>query len=142
MQHAVVPEYDVSNQVGSVHFYIAPSLIPGAGRGCFARHSFDTGEFLAEYLGLRLPVTSDSTYAFTLKNVAENTVLDAKHVVHNNPMRFVNGANHHRPEQLGLVNTSAREVRNGRVHYYATRNIAAGEELIVDYGRGYWLTRA
>lgn len=135
-----IPKYNPHDTKGNVHFFIRKSTIPKAGEGCFARHSFKQGEFLAEYLGVYLKSISDPMYVFTLKAEGPYCNLDAKLVTINNPMRYVNGANHHVPEQLNLVNVRSSE-ENGRIFYYATRNIRAGEELIIDYGARYWTNK-
>lgn len=137
-----IPPYDPTDQKGNVHYYIAPSLFPGAGEGCFARHSFEEGEFLAEYLGVYHRECPDPMYVFTLKKTpGVYRHLDAKVVRINNPMRYVNGANHYKKSQLQRVNVKSAE-EHGRIFYYAIRHIRAGEELVIDYGANYWSNKS
>jgi len=40
----------------------------------------------------------------------------------------------------GLRNNSRYEIRKGEAYIIASRNIKAGEEIFVSYGRAYWNT--
>ncbi len=137
----LIPKYNTKDIKGNVHFFIDSSSIPKAGEGCFARHHFKENELLSEYLGTYHKKVNDTMYVFTLKVDAPYRHLDAKNVTINNPMRYVNGANHFIPGQLARVNVKAKEVE-GRIFYYATRDIEAGEELIIDYGARYWTDKS
>lgn len=74
--------------------YIRESMIPGAGRGCFAGKAFKKGDFIGEYTGelltedqaaRREKETREHTYLFT---ISSDRVLDAR--FHGNATRFIN----------------------------------------------------
>ena len=64
--------------------------------------------------------------------------VDAKPIVENNPLRYVNSPVG--KEENRLINTGHKQkgsARDGCVHYYTKRKIKKGEELFVDYGEVY-----
>ena len=108
-------------------FAIKKSL-PGVGKGLFAVESIKKGERVLEYTGEKIPTKeaneSDSRYLF---EVDKNWTVDGP--VPANLAGYVN----HSCEP----NTEAT-IEDGRIFYYATRNIRSGEELTVDYGEEYF----
>jgi len=70
--------------------------------------------------------------------VNSNFVINAK----NTPKsiaRYANDANG--PSKIkGIENNCVFAVVHGRIFIKATKNIAAGSEILVDYGAGYWET--
>eukprot|EP00438_Fugacium_kawagutii_P008251 Skav226270 [mRNA] locus=scaffold2708:297473:298230:- [translate_table: standard] len=61
--------------------------------------------------------------------------VDSKDFATENPARYVNGAK--QQEQCELVNVKMCEL--GRVMYFrTTKDVAAGTELITNYGGSYW----
>jgi SET domain-containing protein len=101
---------------------------PIQGRGCFTTLPIRKGKYILEYTGRRLRVkeannlyySRPSTYLFALSD--GHTVIDGI-----GPGSLINHSC--RP------NCRACE-EDGRVFYYALRNIAAGEELTIDYNLG------
>ena len=43
-------------------------------------------------------------------------------------------------EKFGVRNNCCYEIRKGTPYIVASRNLKAGEEIFVSYGRGYWRT--
>jgi len=68
--------------------------------------------------------------------------VDAKPLVddRSNPLRYVNGVHPNAAQQADQPTKSNIEVffADDRVFYHTTHSIAAGEELLVNYGEGYW----
>jgi SET domain-containing protein len=100
------------------------------------------GEWLGEYLGEVLPAAAreaqTSAYAFTLRGYAADRVpelvVDAQ--THGNWTRFVNSSCRPNvaatPEQIGKVRIVA---------FRAETDIAAGEQVLINYGRDYFAER-
>lgn len=119
---------------------IKTSTIHGAGKGLFTRISIAKGSRIVEYKGevrtwdeARLDATNG--YIYFLK---PNYVIDAR----NFPKSLGRYAN----DAKGLVRTkdtdnNARFEPDGlRVFLVAARDIQAGEEILVPYGKSYWNT--
>lgn len=104
---------------------------PIAGQGAFALKSIRTGTRIIEYLGERISQEeADRRYDDTifdqphvlLFSVDDKTVIDA--AVDGNEARYINHS----------CEPNCRSVtRRGRVHIYAIKDIAPGEELTYDY---------
>jgi len=119
---------------------IKTSTIPGAGKGLFTNVFIAKGTRIVEYKGTVTAwdvVKDDPTNAY-IYFVKPNHVIDARD--HPKMMaRYVNDAK-------GLVRTKSRtnnaQFQNDglRVYIIATKNIAAGEEILVEYGKKYWDT--
>jgi uncharacterized protein len=103
-----------------------------AGRGAFATRAIAPGEWIIEYAGERIteaefqrrdparrPGEAHHTVFF---EVSPDVVIDAN--VGGNDARFINHS----------CDPNCRtRIEDGRVHIYANRHIAAGEELSFDY---------
>jgi SET domain-containing protein len=101
---------------------------PGLGRGLFTLTMREAGELIAEYTGNRIP----TPYADTLKTrylfaLDENWALDGSSK--SNIARYINHS---------CVPNCEAEIHDGRIFILATRGIAAGEELTIDYGGEYF----
>lgn len=120
--------------------YIAKSRIPGAGDGLFAKRNFQKGEIICDYAGQvvkgKLPENWEEESAFIISN-PENTVHIRGDVNGHDPVTFGAYAN----DGLGEVNANAEIVFNDqeKAMLRATRNIQTNEEIILNYGRNYWL---
>eukprot|EP00416_Gambierdiscus_australes_P021471 CAMPEP_0171072858 /NCGR_PEP_ID=MMETSP0766_2-20121228/11140_1 /TAXON_ID=439317 /ORGANISM="Gambierdiscus australes, Strain CAWD 149" /LENGTH=211 /DNA_ID=CAMNT_0011529493 /DNA_START=36 /DNA_END=671 /DNA_ORIENTATION=- len=122
---------------------IRRSRIHGAGLGLFAAQRLPKGYWLPErYKGRYLTEAQcarirDSAYVFKLSrgNLRECAAIDAKKQLADNPLRYVNGAR--TPGQCQRVNLKAKQ-RGRNIYYYTTRQVHAGEELLLDYGPEYW----
>lgn len=101
---------------------------PGLGLGLFALVSIKKGDFLLEYTGRRIP----TSYADTLKTrylfeIDQEWTVDGSDT--SNTARYINHSC--RPN-------SECELENGRVFFYAIRDIQDGEEITIDYGDEYF----
>lgn len=117
---------------------IKPSIIPGSGQGLFTKVDIPKGSRIAEYTG-RITTWKEvknnwsNVYLYTVK---PNHVIDAsgsKKVL----ARYVNDANG-LTRIKGLTNNSEFFNDGLRVFIVATKNIAAGEEILSAYGKEYW----
>ena len=112
---------------------VRPSLLAGAGDGLFTRAAWPAGSTLGEYAGSRLTFlqylrSRDWTYMYWLDR---NEFVDPRH----HPRVQARYANHHfEPDRRN----GEFVVRDRRVYLRALRDLAAGEEIYVDYGELYW----
>ena len=108
------------------------------GMGAFARVSAAAGTFVCEYVGELLTeaevqeryADEEPLYLFTVNPDQEPKYIDAvdsTHVSH-----FFNHA-----QDPNTKHVKDKEAR--RINFYLTRDVAAGEELTIDYGVGYWI---
>lgn len=101
---------------------------PGMGRGLFTTKAIKKGDFVIEYTGERIPAkVADTLGTRYLFEIDDDWTIDGSSK--DNLARYVN----HSCDP----NCEAEE-RDGRIYYYAIRNIAAGEELTIDYGQEYF----
>ena len=101
---------------------------PGVGEGIFAVRTIFAGDFILEYTGKRVPTGSaeekGSRYLFL---VDDDWTIDGP--VPDNLAGYINHA--------CMPNCEA-VLDNGRIFYYAVRDIFSGEELTIDYGPEYF----
>ena len=128
---------------------IQPSTIPEAGKGLFAIRRFERGALIAPYKGEVYKNRRELEQA-TGTNTAEARDLTAEYVIGTENDKFINAyatnssparyANHKEGHDRGhLANAKFWEDgSNHEVWLRATRPIAAGSEIFVDYGRDYW----
>ncbi len=105
---------------------VKPSRIDG--RGAFAAEPVPARRKIGEIRGEAISVREARRRAkgmarIMIVEVSETRAIDASHS--QDPLRFVNPSC--RP-------TAALRIRQGRVEFYAMREIATGEEITVDYG--------
>jgi SET domain-containing protein len=120
---------------------IKRSKLPFAGKGLFTRKRIRKGERIVEYKG---KITTwkeardqdeDNRYIFYVKR---NHVIDAK-PYRSAKARYANDARG-LTRIKGLTN-NAQYVEDGlKVYIEAKKDIPAGAEIFVDYGREYWDT--
>lgn len=134
------PVVDPAELPDSPDVEIAPSRIPGAGLGAFARRAFAEGEVVAVYSGVRLSTlealrTPDWRYLVGLGRNRDGARvwLDARPV----PTMLARYVNHsfderHRNLRAEVLPDAEQWVLR------AARPIEAGEELYCDYGRLHW----
>lgn len=120
------------------YLVVQPSTIPGAGLGLFTTEFIKKGSVVIEYKGRITTwkeVKDDSTNAYIYK-ITNNHVIDARRTM-KALARYANDA-------CGLVrikgiNNNCVYFNDGkRAFIEATRNIEAGSELLVAYGKDYW----
>ena len=111
---------------------IKKSNIPGAGLGVFAKKDITATEDLGFYRGEWLTIdefnTPDRSFIYTL-GLPNGIFIDAE----KNGYNWVSRVNATRGTHM---KTNIYWDTNGRV--FAKRNIKAGDELYVAYGKGYW----
>ena len=122
-------------------FILKQSTLSGAGSGLFTLNYIAKGTCLLEYKGT---ITSwknvnhnDGKNAYVFY-VNRNHVVDAQ----DHPLelaRYINDANGLQKIK-GVTNNTYYVIKKKRVFVYALKNIKAGSEIFVDYGKGYWDT--
>ncbi len=122
---------------------IKPSQLPGAGMGLFAEKDFKKGDTIVKYEGEKITwkecikrnnkQESVGCYYLFINN---RKCIDAQHTLWALG-RYANDATGFN-RIPGLRNNSRYEVEKGEAYIIASRNIKAGEEIFVSYGRGYW----
>jgi len=124
----------------SKHLVVKKSQLAGAGKGLFTRVPIKKGTRIVEYKGEiltwkeveRMPDWRNGyVFYFNLKYVID-AWKTKKSVAH-----FANDAKGIIRVE-GLRNNSDYETEGKRCFIVATRNIPAGSEIFVDYGREYW----
>jgi SET domain-containing protein len=117
---------------------VKKSSLPNAGNGLFVKIDFKKGEMITEYKGRRrtwaqVENDADNGYIF---HIDDDNVIDAQKNV-NTFGRYANdAAGLHRVS--GLRNNAEYIEESNRVFIRATRNIKAGNEVFVSYGKRYW----
>lgn len=118
---------------------IKTSTLPGAGKGLFTTTAIPKGTRIVEYKG---KVTTwakadhedgDNAYIFFLNN---RHVIDAA----KRPSALARYANDARGlgRVRGISNNAEYHGDGKKVYITATKNIAAGAEILVQYGKDYW----
>jgi len=117
------------------------STIPGAGKGLFTKKFIPKGTRIVEYKG-RITSWKDADhddgnnlYLFYIKR---NHVIDAR-PYKKALARYCNDANGF-SKVPGLKNNSTYVSDGLKAYVEATRDIPAGAEILVDYGKKYWQT--
>lgn len=117
---------------------VKTSTLPNAGYGLFTKISFKKGDLVTEYKGRRrtwAQVEDDVDNGY-IYHIDDDNVIDAK----NNKNSFGRYAN----DAMGLqrvsgINNNAEYCEeDNRVFIRAKKNIPAGAEILVSYGRLYW----
>lgn len=117
------------------------STIAGAGRGLFAKTFIPKGSVITEYKG-KITTWEEADHAdgtnLYIYYVSKNHVIDAK----GNTEAFAHFANDAKgaTKMKGVVNNAEYRVSGKRVFVVAIKNIAAGEEIFISYGKQYWDT--
>ncbi len=120
---------------------VKKSTLPGAGKGLFTLNDIKKGQIVCEYEGER--ISWDQAIERNDKNkggyvyfINKNNCIDAYHYK-DTFGRYANDA-----AGVGRIsgfrNNSTYDVVKNKVYIRATRNITAGSEIFVSYGRGYW----
>jgi len=118
---------------------IKKSVLPGAGKGLFTKKPIRRGTRIIEYKG---KVTTwkeadhkdgDNRYIYFVKR---NHVIDAG-ASKKTKARFANDAKG--LKKIRGITNNAKYVEDGlKVFIEAKKNIPAGAEILVDYGKEYW----
>ncbi len=118
---------------------IKRSQLPKAGKGLFTNVSLKRGEKIVEYKGKVSSwneanhLDGKNRYLFYID---KNNVIDARD---NKKLlgRYANDAKG-LGKKNGIKNNSTYEVEKKKVYIKAIKNIPAGSEILVNYGKEYW----
>lgn len=122
------------------HLKVKVSLIPGAGNGLFTNVFIAKGSYIAEYNGTTTTwdaVKDDDTNAY-ICYVHDDLVIDGRADM-NILARYANDAMG-LTRIKGLANNARYTFDEGRVYIEAIKDIDAGAEIFVSYGKAYWDT--
>ncbi len=118
---------------------VKESTLPGSGRGLFTKINITKGARIIEYKG---KITTwkeadhqDGTNSY-IYFVTKNHVIDS-HPHEHELARFVNDARG-LTRVKGITNNCQYIEEGLRIFIEAKKNIPAGSELFVDYGKEYW----
>ena len=120
---------------------VKKSTLPDAGKGLFTMNEIKKGQIVCEYEGERITWAQATDrndvdkggYVYFINN---KNCIDA-YEYKDTFGRYANDAAG--VERIpGCRNNSTYDVVKNRVYIRATRNIKAGEEIFVSYGRSYW----
>ena len=110
-------------------FAIGSSFFPGVGDGLFAVRPIAAEEFILEYTGERIPTKhADALPSRYLFEINDTWTVDGP--VPGNTAGYINHACE--------PNVEAVIEEGEHIMIYATRDIASGEELTIDYGEEYF----
>ena len=103
--------------------------------GLFATKYFDEYDVIGQYTGKL--VTPNKTGRYVA--YSENCGIDANNI--GNELRFINDYRNIAPTMNVVFKTTYID-KKPRVLFVVTRNIQEGEQLLTDYGEGYWKAEA
>jgi len=117
---------------------IKRSTLPGCGQGLFTKKFISKGTIITEHTG---KITTWRAIDFTDHNpylfyVTRNHIIDARDQ-YDSYARFVNDANGHKRVN-GFTNNSKYVIIDKRVFIIAIKDISAGNEIFISYGKEYW----
>jgi len=121
------------------HLVVKKSQIPGAGKGLFTKKAIAKGERIVEYKGKRSTwkeVDHRDGSNMYIYYVNRNFVIDAR-TYPKSLGRYVNDAKGLTVIK-GLTNNCEYVPDGTKVYVTALKNIPAGAELFVSYGKEYW----
>lgn len=120
----------------------------GKGQGVFALKPIGKGQLIGRYQGI---VRSDYDYSVAYEHgltsgayimtLGDTWVLDGDDEERSAWTRFVNHSKRKANCASYMLTISPLEQRLNCVYFEATRDIASGEEILVDYGEEYWDSR-
>lgn len=118
---------------------IRDSVLPGAGKGLFAKEPIPRGSLIVEYKGKITTwkeVDDDDGTNGYIYYVRRDHVIDAR--------GYTGSLAHYANDARGIsrvkgITNNAEYVEEGlRVFIAAKKNIPAGAEILVEYGKEYW----
>src|SRR4051812_10927776 len=123
--------------------YVKKSQLPKAGKGLWTTNEIKKGEIVCEYEGEKLTwkeclkrnenQKGKGAYYFYINSkncIDAQYTLDCLGRYANDAAGFVRVA--------GIRNNSKYDIIKGKPYIVATRNIHAGSEIFVSYGKEYW----
>lgn len=119
--------------------YIKDSTLPKAGKGLFTKKAIPKGTRIIEYTGKRSTwkeVKDDDGKNGYIFYINRNHVIDAKP----NKKAYARYANDARGlvRVKGIINNSDYVVDGLKAYIESKKDIPAGGEILVDYGKDYW----
>jgi SET domain-containing protein len=120
--------------------YIADSKIPGAGQGLFTKVFIPKGTRVVEYKGKKTDwkeasKNPDNPYIFFISNACVIDALSFKKAFG----RYANDASGLK-KVTGLKNNSEYVIDGERVFIETLKDVPAGAEILISYGKDYWDT--
>ena len=120
------------------YLVVKKSTLPGAGKGLFTKRDIAKGERIVEYKGRITDwKTADHRDNPTIFMVSRNHVIDAR--------PFKKALAKYANDARGLVrvkgivnNAEYEETDDKRIYITALKDIPAGSEIFVAYGKEYW----
>ena len=117
---------------------VKESNIPGAGMGLYTKEFIPKGTRIIEYTG-RIRTWKDAQHDhsnYYILYVTRNHIIDAGRRK-SSLARYINDAKG--LKKIKGINNNTEFIREGkRMFVEATKNIPAGSELFVGYGKEYW----
>jgi SET domain-containing protein len=115
------------------------STLPQAGKGLFTKKPIKKGTRIVEYTGKLttwndVELDADNAYIFFIN---KNRVIDAREDT--GFARFANDARGLK-KVTGITNNAAYINDKNRIYIDAIKDIPAGGEILVSYGKDYWDT--
>jgi len=121
-------------------FSVKESTLPGSGKGLFTNVDIEKDTLIIEYVGRQTTwkeVKDDADNGYIYFN-NRNHVIDARR--HRSALaRYANDAAG-LSRVKGVLNNCTYKVLKGKVYIKAIKNIPAGSEIFVSYGKDYWDT--
>lgn len=128
-------------EIKELKLVVKESTLPGAGKGLFTEEFIAKETCIIEYKGTistwKNVKHDDGNNAYVFF-VSHRHVVDACDHLHELG-RYINDAKGLQ-QTRGLSNNARYEVIKKRIFIYATKNIPAGSEIFVGYGKEYWDT--
>jgi hypothetical protein len=118
---------------------IKRSGLPKAGKGLFTTKMIPRGTRIVEYKGVIKTwkeITENPVFNGYVFYVNKNHVIDAKNYKPGMAQLANDAKGLSRKE--GVLNNCKYEEENKKVYIVATKNIPAGAEIFVGYGKEYW----
>jgi SET domain len=152
LNHVVTPAGSTVAAIGKRVNMLPSRLGPDAGNGLFARHTFEQGEYIAEYVGQMIGhdeakkhrAEGTATHIYTLESMHSH--LDG--IKHPTDVDFAewdwcwaslaNDARCKRCNNATFVKDWDDVCARYRVYLVALRHIAQHEEILVSYATGFW----
>lgn len=120
------------------HLVVKDSSIPGSGKGLFTKIFIPKGTRIVEYKGKittwkEVKNEHDNGYIYTINN---NHVINARPT----PKALARYANDAKGlvRIKGITNNSTYVNDDNKAYIESTKDISAGAEIFVDYGKEYW----